>query len=60
LDFPKEEPQTLRQLFDIYRSDLHYSIEDLSKLLAIYPREIERIYPFHRTVEERRAHLKPV
>jgi Zn-dependent peptidase ImmA (M78 family)/transcriptional regulator with XRE-family HTH domain len=60
LDFPKEEPRVLRELFEIHRAELSYSIDDLASLLAIHPREIERIYPVQRTVEERRSLLRPV
>lgn len=60
LDFPREEPRTLKEIFEIHRSDLAYSMADLAGLLAIHPHEIELIYPVQRTIEERRAQLRMV
>jgi Zn-dependent peptidase ImmA (M78 family)/transcriptional regulator with XRE-family HTH domain len=55
LDFPKEEPTLLRDLFALHRSELHYSIEDLAGLLAIHAREVASIYPVMATVAENRS-----
>jgi hypothetical protein len=60
LDFPKEDPQTLRELFDLHRSQLNYSMADLSGLLALHPHEIAHIYPVEPTVEEARRHLRAI
>lgn len=58
LDFAKEDPRLLRELFEIHRNELHYSLDDLAGLLAIHPREIARIYPVVTTVAESRTHLR--
>lgn len=58
LDIPNEEPRLLRQLFDLHRTQLHYSLTDLGSLFAIHPHEVARIYPIERTAEEARAHLR--
>lgn len=60
LDFPREEPRTLKEVFEIHRSGLAYSMADLGRLLAIHPHEIELIYPVQRSIDERRRQLRAV
>jgi Zn-dependent peptidase ImmA (M78 family)/transcriptional regulator with XRE-family HTH domain len=60
LDFPKEEPTLLRDLFELHRNELHYSVDDLASLLAIHPREIAQIYPVTPTAAEKRSVLHAI
>lgn len=60
LDFQKEEPRVLRELFDLYRDGLNYSMDDLANLLAVHAHEIAHIYPVDPTVEEARRHLRAI
>ncbi len=58
LDFPREEPRILRELFEIHRDSLGYSVADLASLFAVHPEEVMSTYPVVPTVDEARRHLR--
>ena len=60
LDFPHEEPRILKELFDIHRDALNYSLTDLASLFAVHPDEITRTYPVVATSDEARRHLRAI
>ncbi|MFX5998565.1 ImmA/IrrE family metallo-endopeptidase, partial [Acinetobacter baumannii] len=44
LDFPKEKAVTIDQIFEYYREDLGYSIDELSNLLQTPKEDIDSLY----------------
>jgi Zn-dependent peptidase ImmA (M78 family)/DNA-binding XRE family transcriptional regulator len=60
LDFPHEEPRILKELFDIHRDALNYSLTDLASLFAVHPEEVTRTYPVVPTSDEARRHLRAI
>ena len=44
LDFPKEKAFTIDQIFDYYRSDLEYSVDDLVNFLHTPKEDIDKLY----------------
>ena len=60
LDFPREEPRILKELFEIHRDALGYSLEDLASLFAIHPEEITRTYSVEPTSTEARRQLHAI
>lgn len=45
LDFPKEKPSILNSIINVHLQELGYHINDLSKLLHIFPNELKAMYP---------------
>jgi Zn-dependent peptidase ImmA (M78 family)/transcriptional regulator with XRE-family HTH domain len=60
LDFPKEQPRLLGELFSLHQAQLGYTVRDLANLLAMHPHEVAHIYPVQTTVEEARSHLRAI
>lgn len=60
LDFPKEQPRLLRDLLELHKDTLDYSIADLSRLFAIHEHELLRDYPVTRTADEVRSRLRAI
>lgn len=58
LDFSKEEPRLLGDLFDLHRDEFGYSITDLSSWLSIYERELVATYPVTASAKEARHQLR--
>ncbi|EXD82248.1 DNA-binding helix-turn-helix domain protein [Acinetobacter baumannii 972082] len=44
MDFPKEKAVTIDQIFEYYREDLGYSIDELSNLLQTPKEDIDSLY----------------
>ena len=62
---PKERPRLLREMIRFHLRDLGYSVEDLARLLYIYPTELQELYSRDRFESDpdnrsRRAHLRVV
>jgi Zn-dependent peptidase ImmA (M78 family)/DNA-binding XRE family transcriptional regulator len=58
LDFPKEEPRLLRELFNHHRDEFGYSISDLSAWFSIHERELVENYPVTPSSNEARRQLR--
>jgi Zn-dependent peptidase ImmA (M78 family)/transcriptional regulator with XRE-family HTH domain len=54
LDLQPEPPTLLREIFDFYRKDMGYSVEDLANMLAIRPKDLLAWYPFSAKAEPKR------
>ena len=50
--------EALRELFEIHRDSLGYSVADLASLFAVHPEEVMSTYPVVPTVDEARRHLR--
>lgn len=53
LDFPHEEPTAVSELFDLHRNELNYTMEQLSKLLTMYPDELQQEYGVRPSPDEK-------
>lgn len=58
LDFPKEDARLLRDLIDLHRNELGYSVADLGRLFAVHQRDLMRDYPVTPTIDEARSNLR--
>ena len=58
LDFPKEEPRLLRELFHLHHKDFGYSLRDLSAWFSIHEGELAQIYPVEVEAESARRTLR--
>lgn len=45
LNFPQEQPTVVGNLVKVFTVHLNYSEEEFSKIMHIYPREVEDLYP---------------
>ncbi|MCY1018254.1 helix-turn-helix domain-containing protein [Pyxidicoccus sp. MSG2] len=53
LDFPHEQPTAISELFELHRDELNYSVEQLSKLLTMYPEDLQQEYGVKPSPDER-------
>jgi len=60
LDFPKDDPGLLRELVDLHRSTLGYSVEDLARWFAIREHELIASYPITPTSHEAHRRLRAI
>lgn len=60
LDLQPEPPTLLREIFDFYRKDLGYSIENLANLLAANPDDLVEWYPLSLARSEPRRQFRVV